>query len=357
MVRVLHVFHNMGNGGIEHFVMDFYRRIDREKIQFDFLTSVDEPGYFDEEIIALGGRLYRAFPFKKNPVKNYFDIARIVKDNGYDIVHRHTGSAFGYFDLRAARKGGAKNLIIHSHNPQAGNPLVHVVCSKLLQFDCIRFACSQEAGEFLFNGRDFTIIKNAIDCQKYSFDAQIRKKMRENLKLGDAFVVGHVGRFEEQKNHQKLIEIFYEIRKKNPNSTLVCVGDGSMIRERIIQAKELGIYESVRFLGSRDDVEDVIQTFDVFCFPSLYEGFSITLIEAQVNGLKCFASKERVPSASNITGNIEYVGLEEVAEKWADTILNSDYSRDLDACSAVREAGYDINQETMNIQEFYLGLE
>ena len=212
MVRVLHIFHNMGNGGIEHFVMDFYRHINRNKVQFDFLTSVDEEGYFDDEINSLGGRLYRAYPLKKNPIKNYFDIVRIVRDNQYDIVHRHTGSAFGYFDLRAARRGGAKHLILHSHNPQPGKPILHFICKKLLRIDCIPFACSREAGEFLFGKDvDVKVINNAIDCDKYKFDATVRTQVREELGLSNSFVVGHIGRFEDQKNHKKLIEIFYEI--------------------------------------------------------------------------------------------------------------------------------------------------
>ena len=125
--------------------MDFYRHIDRNKVQFDFLTSVDEKGYFDDEIQKLGGKLYRAYPLKKNPIKNYLDIMRIVKENKYNIVHRHTGSAFGYYDLRAARRGDAKHLILHSHNPQVGKPILHFISEKLLKIDCIPVACSKEA--------------------------------------------------------------------------------------------------------------------------------------------------------------------------------------------------------------------
>ena len=354
MVRVLHIFHNMGNGGIEHFVMDFYRHIDREKVQFDFLTSVEERGYFDDEILLLGGKIYRAYPLKKNPIKNYRDIARIVQENHYDIVHRHTGSAFGYYDLRAARHGGAKHLILHSHNPQVGKPWIHHVCEKLLKIECIPVACSKEAGEFLFGkNTQVKVINNAIDCDKYKYNADVRQKVREELRISDAFVVGHIGRFEDQKNHKKLLEIFAEILKLNPNSKLVCIGSGSLLEACRKQAEELKISEHTLFLGNRNDVEQVLQSFDVFVFPSLYEGFSITQIEAQVNGLTVFTSKDRVSSSSNITGNVHFIPLEESAKIWAEKIWAEDLTRDYRAIDVVKNAGYDIYDIAGELSEYY----
>ncbi|MEI3219553.1 MAG: glycosyltransferase [Lachnoclostridium sp.] len=174
MVRVLHIFHNMGNGGIENFVMNYYRFIDRQKVQFDFLTSVEDQGYFDEEILSMGGKIFHAYPFRKNPIKNYKDIARIVGENNYTVVHRHTGSAFGYFDLRAARRGGAKIPYYASSASHAGNKIVHNISKNLLKIDCIKFACSKEAGEFLFgkDEKNIIIINNAIDAEKFCFSAE-----------------------------------------------------------------------------------------------------------------------------------------------------------------------------------------
>ncbi len=355
MVRVLHIFHNMGNGGIEHFVMEFYRHIDREKVQFDFLTSVEEKGYFDNEIQALGGKLYRAYPLKKNPIKNYRDIARIVRENHYDIVHRHTGSAFGYYDLRAARHGGAKHLILHSHNPQVGKPWVHHISEKLLKIECIPVACSKEAGEFLF-GKDteVKVINNAIDCDRYKYNADIRRKVREELGVSKSFVIGHIGRFEDQKNHKKLLEIFAEILKLNPNSKLICIGSGSLLEESKKQAEELEISDDVLFLGNRNDVEKVMQSFDVFVFPSLYEGFSITQIEVQANGLTVFTSKDCVTNSSNITGNVHFISLEESAKMWAERILAENSTRDYGAIDVVKSAGYDIMDAAEDLERRYL---
>lgn len=354
MIRVLHVFHNMGNGGIEHFVMELYRHIDREKVQFDFLTSVDEKGYFDDEIEMLGGKIFHAYPLKANPIKNFKDISNIVKMNQYDIVHRHTGSAFGYYDLKAAKHGGAKNLILHSHNPQAGNIYLHQISKLLLKTDCIKFACSKEAGEFLFGKKaDVTIIKNSIDCEKFRFNNKIRESMRQELEVEGKLVIGHIGRFEEQKNHIKLLQIFKEIYERRPDSVLLCVGEGKLLEERKKQASQLGIEKAVHFLGVRDDIEKIMQSFDCFLFPSLYEGFSIVQIEVQANGLSCFTSKKVVPENSNITGNVTFIDLEKNPETWADIILQSNFGRDKNAINIVKKEGYDINDNVEYLCEFY----
>lgn len=357
-MRVLHIFHEIANGGVEAFVMNNYRHIDREKVQFDFLTTVETSGYFDEEIERLGGKLYRTYPLLKNPIKCYEDIKRIVHDNGYDIVHRHAGSAFGYFDLRAARAGGAKHLVMHSHNPQARTPILHKPSQVFLKFDSLQLACSKEAGEHMFGkNSDFIIFPNAIECDKYVFNEAVRKNMRRELDIAEStLVVGHIGRFEKQKNHKKLLEIFADVHKVKEDSILICVGVGTLFNEIEQYAEDLGIKEYIRFLGSRNDVPKILQIFDIFCFPSLYEGFSLTQIEAQVNGLPCYVSKNCIPKESDITGNVYFVPLEDSADKWAKMITDNEQIRDLGAIDKVRKAGYDIKQSAAKLLEFYISL-
>lgn len=357
MIRVLHIFHEMANGGIEAFVMNNYRRLDRNQIQFDFLTSVDRVGYFDEEIEALGGKIYHVYPLKKNPIKNYYDIARIVRENNYQIVHRHTGSAFGYYDLRAARSGGAEYLILHSHNPKAGNSLIHKVSNAILRFDCEKVACSTDAGKFLFGEKaEFRIIVNAIECDRFRFSPEIRNKVRYEWNAEDAFVVGHIGRFEDQKNHKKLLEIFKSITERKANSLLVCIGSGSLLENTKAYARKLGIFDKIRFLGTRNDVNDLINGFDVFCFPSKYEGFSITQIEVQVNGLSVITSKGVVPAESNIAGNVHFVPLEYDNRKWADEVLSVPQERDLSAITRIKNAGYDLVVSAERLTDYYKSL-
>lgn len=357
MIRVLHVFHEMANGGIEHFVMDYYRHIDRNRVQFDFLVSVDSPGYFDEEIKALGGKVHRAYPLKKNPFKNYVSIAQIVRDNQYMIVHRHTGSAFGYFDLRAARHGGANHLILHSHNNQAGNVMLHRICNAVLKIDCERLACSQEAGEWLFGKRGFQVINNAIECERFQFDPAIRAHVRDSLGLQDKFVMVHVGRFEPQKNHRFLLQVLKKVTERNPDSLLMCVGVGSLLDETMQEAKRLELQKNTLFLGTRHDVNELLQGADVFVLPSVYEGFPFVLVEAQASGLKAVVSKN-VPGECDVTGNVSFLSLDDCLDKWAEEILNvgaTDGSRTAYA-PYMREQGFDICENAKRLCEYYEAL-
>lgn len=358
MIRVLHVFYEMANGGIEHFVMDYYRHIDRNRIQFDFLVSVDEEGYFDSEIKKLGGKIFHAYPLKKNPVRNYFDIARIVEEHGYQIVHRHTGNAFGYFDLRAARRGGAEKLIIHSHNNQAGNMFIHKISNVFLRIPCNKLACSYEAGHWLFGDNcDFKVINNAIDCNKFRFREEVRNNIRRELNLDGQFVIGHVGRFEEQKNHIRMIQIFKEIIEKYKNSVLVFVGIGSLQNKCKKLVIELGMSNKILFLDARSDIHDIMQAFDVFILPSLYEGFPFVLVEAQASGLACVVSTN-VPNECNITGNVQFVDLIKSNSEWADFILNKrnrNFNRRKFADEIIKQ-GYDIYQNAEKLCIYYESL-
>lgn len=354
MIRVLHIFHEMANGGIEHFVMDYYRHIDRTRVQFDFLVSVETEGYFDREIEAMGGIIHYAYPLKKNPIRNYYDIARIVRENHYDIVHRHTGSAFGYFDLRAARHGGAKHLILHSHNNKAGNLILHRLSNTFLKIPCERFACSQEAGEWLFGPyQDFKVINNAIDCEKFRFRPDVRSRIRKELQLEDKFVIGHVGRFEEQKNHTFLLAIFKEVVKQKPNSHLICIGTGSMLDTVKLKASQEHLDDRITFLGNRDEIEQFLNTVDVFVLPSKYEGFGITLLEAQANGLNCFTSKDVVSESVNLTGRVKYIPLSAPANEWARIILSVESTRGLSCTKQIADAGFDINKSAFELCQYY----
>ena len=358
MVRVLHIFHEMANGGIEHFVMDYYRHIDRTRVQFDFLVSVESEGYFDREIQALGGVIHHAYPLKKNPIRNYFDIARIIRENHYDIVHRHTGSAFGYFDLRAARHGGAKHLILHSHNNQAGNQMLHKLSNAILKIPCERFACSREAGEWLFGpNQDFKIFNNAIDCEKFRFRPEVRNRIRKELQLGDKFVIGHVGRFEDQKNHIFLLAIFKEIVKQNPNSHLICIGSGSMMDAVKLKAVQEQLDDRITFLGNSDKVDQFLNSFDAFILPSKYEGFGITLLEAQANGLHCFTTKDVVPEYVNLTGRVRYISLYAPPTEWAGAILSIGSTRELSCAKQIANAGFDISKSASELCQYYESME
>ena len=361
MVRVLHIFHNMGNGGLENFVMNYYSAIDREKIQFDFLTSVEEEGYFDEEIKKMGGHIYHAYPKKKNPIKNYFSIAKIVRDKGYSIVHRHTGSAISNIDLLAARHGGAEVLISHSHATQAGEKWLHYLARIIFHVKVEEFACSKEAGRWLFGKNDVEngkvqIIRNAIETQLYRFDEEERRKVREEKNASGKLIIGHVGNFNEVKNQTFIIDIFNSIQRKSENVELWLVGDGEW-REKIEKKVEkLELQKKVVFWVKRNDVSNIMQGMDVFLFPSLHEGFGIVLIEAQCSGLYCLASIDTIPKEVNITETVKFISLNESAETWGEEIikiLKKDRDREW-GYKRIKEAGFDIKDAAEDLERRYL---
>ena len=214
-----------------------------------------------------------------------------------------------------------------------------------LAIDCIRFACSKEAGDFLF-GKDkpFEIFPNAIDCEQFRFSEEKRKEVRKALNIENCFVMGHIGRYEEQKNHRKLIEILKAVSEKRPNAILMSIGDGVLMDDVKTYSKELGVYDKVLFLGQRKDVSDLINAFDVFLLPSLYEGFGIVQIEAQANGLHCFSSQGVIPAEADITGNVSFIPLEESSE------------RDLNAIQTVKNKGYDSHLSAQRLTEVYESL-
>lgn len=361
MVRVLHIFHNMGNGGIENFVMNYYRAIDREKIQFDFLTSVEEEGYFDEEIKKMGGHIYHAYPKKKNPIKNYFSIAKIVRDKGYNIVHRHTGSAISNIDLLAARHGGAEVLISHSHATKAGKKWLHYLARIIFYVKVEEFACSKEAGRWLFGKSDVEngkvqIIRNAIETQLYKFDEEERRKVREEKNASGKLIIGHVGNFNEVKNQTFIIDIFDSIQRRSENVELWLVGDGEW-REKIEKKVEkLELQKKVVFWGKRNDVSNIMQGMDIFLFPSLHEGFGIVLIEAQCSGMYCLASIDTIPKEVNITGTVKFISLNESAETWGEEIIKiskKDWGREC-GYKCIKEAGFDIKDAAKDLERRYL---
>lgn len=355
MVRVLHVFNMMSNGGIEHFVMDRYRLINREKIQFDFLITSEEDGYFDEEIKQLGGKVYHTCDMKHNLLGSFFQTAKIVKENHYSIVHRHTGNAVGYFDLWAAKLGGAKHLILHSHNNSAERIKIHNLFKKCFSLNCIRLACSEMAGKWLFGEKKFLLVRNAIDLSSFHYNSVWADEVRQKYQLGDSFVIGNIGRLDYQKNQSFLLDIFRSVLEMKADAKLVIVGGGHLYQSLKEKAESFGIEKNVIFTGQIDNVNEVINAFDVFCLPSCYEGFGITLIEAQSNGLRCFASEGRVPYESNITGNVHYVPLNENPKEWAEALLSVS-GRSCEGQDKLLQQ-YEIKTQIPRLEAFYSRLE
>lgn len=365
-MRVLHMIGSLNIGGSQMMIMNIYRNIDREKIQFDFIVDHSEHLYFADEIEKMGGKIFLLPQFKGN---NYFEIKKAWNNffenhPEYKILHSHVRSYASLY-IPVAKKYGIFT-IIHSHSTSNGTDGFAFI-KDLLQYP-LRFqadyymACSDKAGKWLFGNkivkqRNYCIISNAIDTQLFNYNKDKREKVRKKLTLEGKFVIGHVGRMTYPKNHLFLIDVFKEICKFRDDAVLLLVGDGDLRYsiEKAIYDNELK--DKVIILGNRSNTQDYYQAMDVFAFPSLWEGLGIVAIEAQTSGLPCVVS-ERIPKEMDLgIGLINVVSLEAGKKCWAKEILDTDIQNRTGRVDNIRKAGYDIKENALKIQKFYLNIE
>ena len=361
-IRVAHIIGKWLGGGVESVVMNYYRHIDRTKIQFDFLCDEDSTNIPYEEIEQLGGRVILIPPYQK-VFKYQKELIRIFKKNNYKIVHSHINT-LSVFPLRAAKKAGVKVRIAHSHSTTNKKEWKKNLLKQVLRpfskvYATNYMCCSELAGRWLFGDKTYDsgkvyLLNNAIDLDKFKYNESLRKEKRKGLNIkDDTLVIGHIGRFVAQKNHTFLIDIFNELHKKNPSSLLLLVGQGPLKEEIENKVKELELDDSVRFLGQRNDTNELYQAFDVFLFPSLYEGLGMVLIEAQCGGLTCIASTE-VPKIAKLTELVYFLSLNQNVNKWADEIIKCKNIKRISRVKEIANGGYDINVESKKIVEEYL---
>ena len=359
MLRVLQVVTNMDVGGIECFLMNLYRAMDRSKIQFDFLEHGDGERFFDEEIRALGGRVYRvpkmSVPHHRQYIKALDHFFATHKE--YRIVHSHRNT-YSMYILRAAMKAGVPVRIAHSHCAamftDLSLPFRLYTRARLLRYCTHPFACGKAAGEWLFGkGTQVTIFPNAIDVGKFVFDEHIRVTMRNELNLADSKVYGHIGNFSPVKNHSFLLEVFKEIYALDQSSVLLLAGEGALRTKMEAKAAELGVAHKVRFLGSRRDIPELLHAVDCFMLPSLFEGFPVTLVEAQASGLPCLVSDSVSPEVE-ITDLLRFFSLQQRPQAWAEVAAELAKEPRRGYGNEVKEAGYDIGSAAKRLQDFYL---
>ncbi|MGM9709306.1 MAG: glycosyltransferase family 1 protein [Prevotella sp.] len=353
MIKILQVVGSLGWAGLEAVVMNYYRNIDRSKVQFDFITCSDKPQRYDDEILLRGGVIYRLPLRSKYPFAYMKVLRRVIKENRYKIVHIHQNSASMTMEGFVAKMCGVPVVIGHSHNTKCNVLWQHYLFKPLVNFVLTnRFACSKEAGEWVFgNKKKVKVVNNAIDTKKYHFDKELRDRKRRELGLQGKFVVGFVGRLHEQKNPFRLIKIFNSMLKVNPNSQLLLIGDGNLELSLKTKCIDLGISNNVSFLGIRSDVNELMMAMDVFLFPSLYEGLGLVVIEAQATGLLCVVS-ENVP-APNMTGLVRIVKLADENKKWVENLLTPHNLKREDATDMIIKGHYDILHEARELQLFY----
>jgi Glycosyltransferase len=363
MIRILQVVNKMDRAGLETMLMNYYRHMDRDQVQFDFLTHRPDAGDYDEEIQMMGGKVYHAPRLYPQNYGKYFAYMKdfFERHPEYRIVHSHI-DAMSAFPLFAAKKAHVPVRIAHSHSSSLNKDIkvfIKIAAKKMLPSVATDFfACGKEAARFLFGNRIFnsntyTIMNNAIQAADFSYHQAIREQERRNLGISDRFVVGHVGRFSYPKNHSFLIDIFDQIRKICPDSVLVLVGNGedeTKIRNKV---DKLHLDSSVKFLGARSDVPELLQAFDTFVLPSYYEGLPVVGVEAQAADLPCFFS-DTISKEVQILDNCQFISLNSSPREWAEVILSS---KSITRCGRVKEfmdAGFNIDQQSEKLQKFYL---
>lgn len=362
-IRILHcVIGSMNVGGIENMIMQMYRNIDRNKVQFDFLVHDYKENYYEKEIKKLGGKLYRIQHVSKNPIKHISDFIKLLKEHKeYQIIHIHTTYSIMLSDAIIAKKLGRK-VIIHSHNSNAPlkRKIVHMLLKNIFsRYADYRIACSEIAAKWMFSKKKLGNVlfwPNAKRLEKYKFSQEIRNKIRIQENVENSFIIGNIGRLSYQKNQELLIEIFYEFLKENKNSVLWLIGDGED-REKLENiVKEKGIEEKVKFWGNMDNINKLLFAMDVFVLTSRYEGLALVLIEAQASGIPV-VFPAHISKEVYLNENIYCVKLLEKVESWIEKInsINILQNRE-DAFENVNNSDFNILKWIKKVEKFYLSI-
>lgn len=346
MIKVLHFVSKMDRAGQETFIMNVYRVADRGKIQFNFLCTVAGEGDYDNEIYSLGGQIYHIERIEKptkNKIEKYLQmiatLAEWLKTNRdkYDIVHIHTYHALDVLvHLEACKRAGVKRIFIHSHNSEGLHKRLHKIARIFFRFyNFEKLACSESAAYWMYGNKavknkETTVIYNGIDIEKFKYNKEQAKALKVKMGFEGKTVLGHIGRFNYQKNHKFLIDILYEYLKINENAVLVLVGRGELKNDIERYAEQLGIIKNICFLGVRDDIHKLLNVFDIFIFPSLFEGLSVVFWEAQCNGLTILAT-DNISDEAITSKGVHLLPLSN-AKMWAEKIekYKGERTKDID---------------------------
>lgn len=358
-IRILQISYDMSLGGAETLIMNLYRNIDRSKVQFDFLLHSEKKSAYEDEILSLGGEIYRIPRFLGYNKFSYDKTLKafLRKHPEHKIIHDHLmDSATETF--KVAKKLG-RITISHSHTVQnnfnLGNLIRFFFRKDICKFSDYRFACSQDAGNWLYRNKgNFSVLKNGIETSKFCFSQERRNYLRKNLDIkDDELAIVHVGRFVEEKNHKRLIKIFKVITEQKEDSKLFLIGEGPLKTEIEKQVEKLHLTNKVFFLGARKEVNELLSAFDVFLLPSLSEGLGIVLIEAQASGLPCVFSNIIPSEVCLIPSLMNPVILKDSNEIWSKKVINSIPLKDRDkGYILVKNAGYDIKDIAKELEEF-----
>lgn len=363
-MKVLQIGLGNASGGVEAFVMNYYRELVKLDVQFDFVCMYDKIA-FEEEIESLGGCVF----YIPNVKKNYFGyisgLKKVLSREHYDAVHVNMLSAANIVPLKIAKKLGISKVIAHSHNSSCPGVVRQFMDKinrpKIQKYATDLLACGDDAARWLFGQEVYTsgkviVVRNAVSAEKYFFSEKKRQQIRNKYGWDDRFIIGHVGRFELQKNHEAVIEIFKQVHKRVPDALLCLVGDGILqgrIKEKVAQAQ---LQNNVFFAGSQKNVNEFLSAMDVFLFPSLFEGVPFAMIEAQVSGLPCIMSDTISREAVILSRQVKILSLDTDYETWADGVCSFLGAERVDMSSikeGLEKRHFDIKKEAERLKRLY----
>ena len=360
MIKILMVVGKMNVGGIENYVMNILRNVDKNLVNIDLLYITEEPCFYDVEIKKLGYNIIRIHSRSEDFQKHNKELKSVLKKNNYDVVHINYGTGMCFFDAMISKRCGVKKVIVHSHNSKGMNKTLNLILKTFLSnYTDEKVACSKQAAEWMFRSKDAKSVKvlnNFIDLSRFKFNHESRVFFRDKYNIKkDEFIIGEIARFNEQKNQNYLIDI---IKKTPSNYIFLFVGEGNLVGEFKKNISENNIRDRVIMIKNVKDPENYLNMMDLFVMPSLYEGLPLSLIEAQTNGLHCIVSKN-IDSKADITGNVVFLPVDEMAkDEWVKMIndIFTINNRDEKAIEKVKKAGYSIESNIQNLYSLWGGV-
>ena len=361
-IKILMILNNLNKcDGISSYVMNYYKYLDKNKFHIDFVVTTDIVDDEYKKYIKNNGSkiFYIKSPHIKSIFRDLKNIKLFIKENSknYDIIHSHVIND-GYFYFKFGKKYNINKRILHSHNTTLGSEKLlkkirnNILARNMVKLSTTRFACSNDAGKYLFKNKSFYIIHNAIDTKKFKFDSSIRKKYRKEMKLENNLILGHVGRLDYQKNHEFLIDVLNEVVKVRKDVKLLLIGSGPLKEYIMEKVNKLKLNEFVEFLGTRSDVHNLMQAMDLFLFPSLFEGLGIVTIEAQAVDLPCIVSNN-VPKDVKILNTLKFNELD--INEWCNYIVDFESKKERESKeNKIIDAGYDIDIEIHKLESKYI---
>lgn len=367
-IRILHITEMLSAAGIESFIMNMYRKIDRSKVQFDFLVLRNQKEFYDEEVKKMGGKKYFVHSEKENTLLRVLEESKMIEEflrkHKYNIVHIHYTTPLRAPYLLAAKRAGVKIRIYHSHSAYVSGKnsikkIIYALMRKgINKWTTHYFACSEAAAEWMFTKKIIDekrckIIYNGIDIDKFEFNPVTRKEIRQEFGVDKDFVIVNIGRFSEQKNQQFSIEVFRQFKMKCPNTKLILIGTGKLLNNMKKVVQEYQLEEYVLFTGVRSDVNRILSGADCFIMPSLYEGLPVSAIEAQCAGLPCVLS-DNITQEVKMTDSVSFLSLNDSIDTWCNEIFKYKNIDRVNCTNAIIDKGYEINTGARALEKFYL---